>query len=87
MSALFGRMGVTHRWGELELQDVEAGTDWLRRKPWIDKKRVFATGGIVVDPATGDLFAALLVDVGGLDPGDRLFLGVELQQHLLARVA
>ncbi|HUG21272.1 S9 family peptidase [Piscinibacter sp.] len=36
---------ITHRWGELELQDVEAGTDWLRRKAWIDKKRVFATGG------------------------------------------
>ncbi|HEX3140821.1 MAG TPA: S9 family peptidase, partial [Rhizobacter sp.] len=36
---------ITHRWGELELQDVEAATDWLLKKPWIDKKRVFATGG------------------------------------------
>jgi dipeptidyl aminopeptidase/acylaminoacyl peptidase len=36
---------ITHRWGELELQDVEAGTDWLRAQPWADKKRVFATGG------------------------------------------
>jgi dipeptidyl aminopeptidase/acylaminoacyl peptidase len=36
---------ITHRWGELELQDVEAGTDWLLAKPWVDKKRVFATGG------------------------------------------
>ena len=36
---------ITHRWGELELQDVEAGTDWLLKKPWADKKRVFATGG------------------------------------------
>ncbi|MDO9092864.1 MAG: S9 family peptidase [Rubrivivax sp.] len=36
---------ITHRWGELELQDVEAGTDWLRRKPWVDKQRIFATGG------------------------------------------
>ena len=36
---------ITHRWGELELQDIEAGTDWLLKKPWIDKKRVFATGG------------------------------------------
>jgi dipeptidyl aminopeptidase/acylaminoacyl peptidase len=36
---------ITHRWGELELQDVEAGTDWLLSKPWVDKKRVFATGG------------------------------------------
>ena len=36
---------ITHRWGELELQDVEAGTDWLREQPWVDKRRIFATGG------------------------------------------
>ncbi len=36
---------ITHRWGELELQDIEAGTNWLLKKPWIDRKRVFATGG------------------------------------------
>lgn len=36
---------ITQRWGELELQDVEAGTDWILKKPWADKKRVFATGG------------------------------------------
>lgn len=36
---------ITQRWGELELQDVEAGTDWLLKKPWADRKRVFATGG------------------------------------------
>jgi dipeptidyl aminopeptidase/acylaminoacyl peptidase len=36
---------ITHRWGELELQDVEAATDWLLKKPWTDRKRVFATGG------------------------------------------
>ena len=36
---------ITHRWGELELQDVEAATDWLLRKKWADKKRIFATGG------------------------------------------
>jgi len=36
---------ITHRWGELELQDIEAGTDWLLKKPWADKNRVFATGG------------------------------------------
>jgi dipeptidyl aminopeptidase/acylaminoacyl peptidase len=36
---------ITHRWGELELQDVEAGTDWLLKQPWVDKKRVFASGG------------------------------------------
>jgi len=36
---------ITHRWGTLELQDVEAATEWLLKKPWIDKKRVFASGG------------------------------------------
>ena len=36
---------ITHRWGALELQDVEAGTDWLLKKSWVDKKRIFATGG------------------------------------------
>ena len=36
---------ITHRWGDLELQDVEAGTDWLLAQPWSDPKRVFATGG------------------------------------------
>ena len=36
---------ITHRWGELELQDVEAATDLLLKKPWADKSRVFATGG------------------------------------------
>jgi dipeptidyl aminopeptidase/acylaminoacyl peptidase len=36
---------ITHRWGELELRDIEAGTDWLLKKPWVDKKRIFATGG------------------------------------------
>jgi dipeptidyl aminopeptidase/acylaminoacyl peptidase len=36
---------ITHRWGALELQDIEAGTDWLLKKPWCDRKRVFATGG------------------------------------------
>ena len=36
---------ITHRWGELELQDIEAATDWLLKKPWTDRKRLFATGG------------------------------------------
>ncbi len=36
---------ITHRWGELELLDVEAATDELLKKPWADRKRVFATGG------------------------------------------
>jgi dipeptidyl aminopeptidase/acylaminoacyl peptidase len=36
---------ITHRWGELELQDVEAGTEFLIKQKWVDKKRIFATGG------------------------------------------
>jgi dipeptidyl aminopeptidase/acylaminoacyl peptidase len=36
---------ITHRWGELELQDVEAATAWLLGQPWADEKRVFAAGG------------------------------------------
>ena len=36
---------ITHRWGELELQDLEAGTDWLLAQPWADPTRVFAAGG------------------------------------------
>ena len=36
---------ITHHWGELELKDIEAGTDWLLAQPWADAKRVFATGG------------------------------------------
>ncbi len=33
------------RQGELELQDIEAATDWLLAQPWADARRVFATGG------------------------------------------
>ena len=33
------------RQGELELQDIEAGTDWLLAQPWADAKRVVAAGG------------------------------------------
>jgi dipeptidyl aminopeptidase/acylaminoacyl peptidase len=36
---------ITHRWGELELQDVEAATDLLLIEPWADPQRVFASGG------------------------------------------
>ena len=36
---------ITHRFGEYELQDVEAGTDWLLKQPWADRRRVFAAGG------------------------------------------
>ncbi len=33
------------RQGELELQDIEAGTDWLLQQRWADARRVTATGG------------------------------------------
>jgi dipeptidyl aminopeptidase/acylaminoacyl peptidase len=36
---------ITHRWGALELQDVEAATDVLLAERWADPKRVFASGG------------------------------------------
>ncbi len=36
---------ITHRWGELELQDLEAATTELLKRPYIDPKRVYATGG------------------------------------------
>ncbi len=36
---------ITGQWGQLELQDVEAATDLLLKKPYIDAKRLFATGG------------------------------------------
>jgi dipeptidyl aminopeptidase/acylaminoacyl peptidase len=37
--SLVGRQGV------LELQDIEAGTDWLLRQRWADGQRLVATGG------------------------------------------
>ncbi len=36
---------ITHRWGELELQDIEAATDWLLKQRWADPQRIYATGG------------------------------------------
>jgi len=36
---------IVHRFGELELQDVEAATTWLMKQPQVDAKRVFASGG------------------------------------------
>jgi dipeptidyl aminopeptidase/acylaminoacyl peptidase len=36
---------ISGRWGELELQDVEAGTSWLLKQRWCDKRRITATGG------------------------------------------
>jgi dipeptidyl aminopeptidase/acylaminoacyl peptidase len=39
------RDSIMGRQGELELQDIEAATDWLRRQPWADRERISATGG------------------------------------------
>lgn len=36
---------ITHRWGELELQDIEAATDWLLAQRPVDPARIFASGG------------------------------------------
>jgi dipeptidyl aminopeptidase/acylaminoacyl peptidase len=36
---------ITHRWGELELQDIEAASDWLLDQPWSDPQRLYAAGG------------------------------------------
>ena len=39
------RDGIMGRQGRLEMQDIEAGTDWLLSRPWADSRRVFAAGG------------------------------------------
>jgi dipeptidyl aminopeptidase/acylaminoacyl peptidase len=36
---------ITHHWGELELKDIEAATSLMLKKPFIDSKHVYATGG------------------------------------------
>lgn len=36
---------ITGRWGQLELQDVEAATTELLQRPYIDPARVYAAGG------------------------------------------
>ena len=36
---------ITGRYGEREFADVEAGTDWLLRQGYIDRRRLAATGG------------------------------------------
>ncbi|MBN8509921.1 MAG: S9 family peptidase [Burkholderiales bacterium] len=36
---------ITHRWGQLELLDLEAATEALLREPWVDPQRVHAAGG------------------------------------------
>jgi dipeptidyl aminopeptidase/acylaminoacyl peptidase len=39
------RDSIMGRMGQLELEDIEAGTDWLLRQRWADRRRVFASGG------------------------------------------
>jgi dipeptidyl aminopeptidase/acylaminoacyl peptidase len=36
---------IVGHFGELELHDVEAATDWLLKQPHVDRKRIFASGG------------------------------------------
>ena len=36
---------ITHRWGQLELEDVEAATTELLKRSYIDASRVYASGG------------------------------------------
>jgi dipeptidyl aminopeptidase/acylaminoacyl peptidase len=39
------RHSIMGRQGRLETRDIEAATDWLCSKPWVDRKRIFAAGG------------------------------------------
>jgi dipeptidyl aminopeptidase/acylaminoacyl peptidase len=39
------KSSLVGRQGQLELQDLEAGTDWLLRQAWTDARRITATGG------------------------------------------
>jgi dipeptidyl aminopeptidase/acylaminoacyl peptidase len=39
------RHSIVGHQGELELQDIEAATDWLLAQPWVDSHRLFAAGG------------------------------------------
>lgn len=39
------KASLVGRQGELELQDLEAATDWLRAQRWADARRVTAAGG------------------------------------------
>jgi dipeptidyl aminopeptidase/acylaminoacyl peptidase len=39
------RDSIMGRQGRLETEDIEAATDWLLAKPWVDSRRVFAAGG------------------------------------------
>jgi len=36
---------IMGRQGQLETQDIEAGSDWLLAQPWADSQRLSATGG------------------------------------------
>jgi dipeptidyl aminopeptidase/acylaminoacyl peptidase len=39
------RHSIIGRLGQLELQDLEAATDWLLDQPWADRDHVYASGG------------------------------------------
>lgn len=47
-SSSFGQaylQSIDGQWGKLEFDDVEAGTDYMLKQGYIDKNRLFATGG------------------------------------------
>ena len=39
------RDSIVGRQGELELQDIEAASDWLLKQRWADPRRLYASGG------------------------------------------
>ncbi|HLX24705.1 MAG TPA: S9 family peptidase, partial [Usitatibacter sp.] len=39
------RDSIMGRQGELETRDIEAGTDWILKQRWADRRRLFAAGG------------------------------------------
>lgn len=39
------RDSIVGQQGQLETDDIEAASDWLLRQPWVDARRLFASGG------------------------------------------
>ncbi len=39
------RNSIMGRMGTLEMIDIEAGTDWLVKQKWVDRRRLYASGG------------------------------------------
>jgi dipeptidyl aminopeptidase/acylaminoacyl peptidase len=65
---------ITHRWGELELQDIERATDWLLAQPWADPARLLPWrqlwrlhGGLDERPPARGRYAAYICHAGCFD--------------------